>query len=185
MIFKTKQLQIGLVLKIRMCDSFITERNRIHHLCNKDIWLSRTNVTHDEVSFIRGDFWPHRHGLRKSQDEIHICKDSWMIAYLVKVHVLNLCKLFSRFISADSTGLCAASGAPTSWWWVHRRRAPYALRAVCASANEEPWQGQTLGTSRVPVSSFVLQAPSNSTSHLSPSPGVSFPLTVSSKFLFL
>ena len=51
----------------------------------------------------------------RAKMNLHICKDSWMIAYLLKVHVLNLCKLFSRFISADSTGLCAVSGAPTSW----------------------------------------------------------------------
>ena len=48
---------------------FITERNRIHYLCNKDIWASSTHVIHYEVRFIRCDFWSQNYHIEKSQDE--------------------------------------------------------------------------------------------------------------------
>ena len=120
----------------------------------------------------------------RARMNLHICKYSWMIAYLLKVHVLNLCKLFSRLYLPTPQGFVLPPVPPPHGDGSTEGEL-LTLRAVCASANEEPWQGQTLGTSRVPVSSFVFQAPSNSTSHRSPSPAVSFPLTVSSKFLFL
>lgn len=51
MIFKTKHLQLVLVLKIRMYNSFIAERNRIHYLCNKDMWVPSTHVTHLKLDY--------------------------------------------------------------------------------------------------------------------------------------
>ena len=76
MIFKTKHLQLVLVLKIRMYNSFIAERNRIHYLCNKDIWVPSTHVTHLKLDLL--DVIP---GLNATMDgrakrNLDVCKDT-------------------------------------------------------------------------------------------------------------
>lgn len=140
------------------------------------------------------DSWPQHHWLRKSQEEFrYLWRQFDDCIFIKSIYLLSSHVSFLVDLHLPTLRGCVPSLVPwkTHFMWRYHpaeftEGELLTLRAVCESVNEEPWEGWTLDTSRVPMSSInCFQAPSNSTNYLSPLPGVSFHLTVASKFLFL